>query len=125
GALGQQARVGVAGVELELGGAGGNVDHHPVPEAAAGGRVGIEAGDGEALGSLRHVGPAEMRRLVAAAAAKAVIRRQDVVHLEGLALLEAVAREREGHVSSRMCSALNGDGSGWPLLLQPSDVAAD
>src|SRR5882672_2514026 len=38
-----------------------------------------------------------MRRLVAATTAEAVIGRQDVVHLEGLALLEAAAAERECH----------------------------
>src|SRR5438093_691874 len=42
-----------------------------------------------------------MRRLVAAAAAEAVIGRQDMLHLEGLALLEAVAAERERHGSLR------------------------
>src|SRR5829696_2635177 len=96
-ALGQQAGLGIAGIELELGRAGRDVHHHPVPEAAARRRIGIEAGDGKALGVCGRARPRQMRRLVAAAAAEAVIGRQDVVHLEGLALLEAAAAERERH----------------------------
>ena len=41
-----------AGTGVERGDVGGQVDQHPVPEAARGRRVGVEAGDRVALGAL-------------------------------------------------------------------------
>src|SRR6185437_16601896 len=83
GALGQQAGLEVAGVELELGRAGRDVHHHPVPEARAGRRVWIEAVHREALGAGRRARPRELWALVAATAAEAVVGRQDLLHVEG------------------------------------------
>src|SRR5436190_24319139 len=93
----QQARGGIAGVELEFADGGRDVDHHPVPEARAGRRVGVEAVDGEAPGAGRRSRPRELRALVAAAAAEAVVGRQDVIQGEHAAFLEVRAGEGERH----------------------------
>src|SRR5581483_12502459 len=61
-ALRQLRRAGVAGIERQLGGGGRNVDDQPVPEAAAGRRIRIEAGQGKALGSIRRARPGQLRR---------------------------------------------------------------
>src|SRR5262249_43041852 len=68
-----------------------------VPEAAAGRRVRIVTGDGEALGARGRARPGEMRRLVAAGAAEAEIGGENVRLSEVIAVLEAVALHRERH----------------------------
>ena len=51
----------VAGIERKLGDVSRDVDHQPVPESAAGGRVRIEAGDGEALRAGGRARPGKVR----------------------------------------------------------------
>jgi hypothetical protein len=62
-----------------------------VPEPAACGCIRIEAGDSEALGAGGRPRPSEVRRLVAAFTAEAVIRRQNVVLGKVVAVLKATA----------------------------------
>src|SRR5574344_1518726 len=50
-----------------------NVEHHPVPPTAAGGRVGVIDGQGIALGACRGSVPLQGRGLVLPAAAKTVV----------------------------------------------------
>src|SRR5262249_4410797 len=70
GACGQFWRVGIAGIEGKRARAGWDVDDEPVPEPAAGRRVGIKTGQGEALGTGWRPRPSELRRFVAAGAAE-------------------------------------------------------
>jgi putative molybdopterin biosynthesis protein len=53
-----------AGAGRQRGHRGRHVNQHPVPEAGSGRRVGVEAGDGEALGLGRETGPGQRRRYV-------------------------------------------------------------
>src|SRR5450830_1716325 len=87
----------VAGIERKLGHVRGDVHHQPVPEPAACGCIWIEAGDSEALGAGGGPRPSEMRRLVAAFTAKAIIRRQNVVLGKVVAVLKAIAPDRKRH----------------------------
>src|SRR5439155_12383633 len=92
-ARGQLPARGIAGVERQLGHVRRNVDDDPVPEATAGRRVGVETRHGETPGPVRSAGPPELRRFVPAAAPEAVVRGQDVVGTEIVAVLEARARD--------------------------------
>ena len=60
-ARGQFRGLRVAGIERKLGDVSRDVDHQPVPEPAAGGRVRIEAGDGEALRAGGRARPGKVR----------------------------------------------------------------
>src|ERR1700686_4745713 len=71
-ALGQ-LRLGAAGALGQRRRAGGDIEYHPVPPAAAGRRVRIEHVDGEALGGRRRAAPAQLRRKVAAGATVALV----------------------------------------------------
>src|SRR5947209_7034937 len=71
-----------------------------MPEARSGRRVGVVAGDGEALGARRRVGPLEMRRLVATGAAEAEIGRQNEILRQIVAVPETVAGDGEPHAWS-------------------------
>ena len=88
-ALGQLAAA--AGAARELGRAGRQVDEQPVPEAAVRGRVGIEAGDHEALRLLRETGPAQVGRMVGFTAGH----RRDEALVHQLTVFDLVALERE------------------------------
>src|SRR5262245_24663739 len=91
---------GTAGAGLELDHIRRDIDDQPVPEARAGRRVRIVTGDGETFGTRRRSRPFEMRRPVAARTAKAEVGRQDEIFRKVVAVLEAVARDRERHVPS-------------------------
>ena len=97
GAGGQFRRLRIAGVERQFSDIGGNVHDEPVPEAGAGRRVRIIAGDSETLGSLRSARPFQMRALVAARAAETEVLAEDVIHPEIIAILETVACRLERH----------------------------
>jgi len=99
GPLRQLRTAWVAGVQRQLSDIGRDVHHQPMPEAAAGRRVRVVAGDGEALRSCWRFRPCEVRRLVAAGAAEAEIGGQNVRLPEIIAVLEAVAFDRERHAS--------------------------
>src|SRR5262245_51905511 len=77
-----------------------NVDHCPVPPAAAGRRVGIVDGKRHALGILRHARPFKRGGAIAALAAKAlkyVLVGQSAAPLDGGALqLEGVSLRSSG-----------------------------
>jgi hypothetical protein len=98
-----------------------NVHHQPVPEARAGRRVRVVAGDGEALRARRRIGPLEMRRHVAAGAAEAEIGRQDEILRQIVAVLETVAGDRERHVVS---PSQRTSGSSVSLLDLRRDITA-
>src|SRR5690348_12126038 len=75
-----------------MGHAGRDVEHRPMPEAAAGRRIRIIDGDGEALGAGRGAGPGKFRRMVGAGAAEAV---EHLIHGDGAAVLERGAGDGE------------------------------
>src|SRR5947209_3640141 len=95
--LGHFAAGEIAGVDRQFAHRGWDIDDDPVPEPAAGRRVRIVAGHGEALRPLRSAAPSQMRRAIAARAAKTVIGGQYIVVLEIVAVLEAVAGDRKCH----------------------------
>jgi hypothetical protein len=97
---GRHFSAGTSGAGFKFGHVRRNVDDQPVPEARAGRRVGVIAGDGEAFRAHRRSRPLKMRRLVAAGAAEAEIGGQDKIFRKVVAILEAVARDRERHVPS-------------------------
>src|SRR5262249_3391262 len=88
---------GIAGVERKLSDIGRDVHHQPMPKAAAGGRVRVEARDGEAFCSCRRSRPGEVWRLIAAGATESEIGGQNVCLPEVIAVLKAVACDRESH----------------------------
>src|SRR5262249_44110073 len=98
------ARSRIAGIERQFGHIGRDVDDQPVPEAAAGRRVWIEACYGEAFGAGRCTRPGQMRRLVAAGAAEAEITRQDVRGGKIISIAKALAAECKRHCIAPLAS---------------------
>src|SRR5258706_720989 len=71
-ALGHQLLFGIAGTPGQRRGGRRNIVRYPMPPTAAGRRIRIIHGDGEAFGAARRPAPAQRRRNVAAGAAEAL-----------------------------------------------------
>jgi len=102
----------VTGTEVERGNRRWDVDDDPMPEAAAGRGIGIEAGHGETLGAFRHAAPGQLGREITAGAAKAVGFGQHVLARENIAFLEAGAGQSQGHRRFSSCRARRGQPRG-------------
>src|ERR1700730_14877400 len=93
GALGHQFLLHVASALGQRRRARRNIEHNPMPPAAAGRRVRIVDADGEAFGPARRATPTQSRRDVAAGAAEAL---EYLFVDDGVALFEV--RTGQGHV---------------------------